>query len=262
MMLSLAYITAEGADPIAAIAAAGAAGFDGVGLRLAGPVGRPHPDSPIGDTARLKAIAGELRARGIALLDVEVLTLAEPFDPAAADMLIAGAAELGARYLQVVCEDPDLDRAADRLARLAEIARGRSLGLALEFMAFRTVDSLATAVQVTARANVPILIDALHLARSGGIAADVAALPPESVAFLQLCDAPAARPADLIHEARFDRLYPGEGALPLLPLIAALPPDRPISIEVPRASMIGRTAREQAREAFAWTQRLLVRRQP
>jgi sugar phosphate isomerase/epimerase len=52
-----------------------------------------------------------------------------------------------------------------------------------------------------------------------------------------VCDAPGAGPAasreDAVREAVGHRLAPGEGVLPLLDLLRALPPGAPISVEAP-----------------------------
>ena len=44
------------------------------------------------------------------------------------------------------------------------------------------------------RPNASVLIDNLHLARTGGTVADVAAVAPERLPYVQLCDAPANAP--------------------------------------------------------------------
>jgi sugar phosphate isomerase/epimerase len=54
--------------------------------------------------------------------------------------------------------------------------------------------------------------------------------------YVQFCDARAGRPADMqemIRQARFDRLPPGEGALPLKDFLNEIPGQLPISLEVP-----------------------------
>ena len=91
-------------------------------------------------------------------------------------------------------------------------------------------------------------IDALHLARSGGSPAAVAALPPERIAYMQLCDGPVEAPPleDLAREARNDRLSPGEGQLWLDEVLDALPDGIPISVEVPRSIDASRSAKERA----------------
>ena len=150
-----------------------------------------------------------------------------------------------------VSEDPDQQRAADRFAALCEAAARFGLRVALEFMRFRqlrTIEAAAALVNAAGRSNAGVLVDALHLSRSGGSPTAVAALPPERIAYMQLCDAPANAPRleELAQEARNDRLPPGEGALWLDELFDALPDNVPISVEVPRSIDIGRSAKERA----------------
>ena len=52
---------------------------------------------------------------------------------------------------------------------------------------------------------------------------------------MQLCDAPATPPADLIAEARTRRLLPGAGELGSTSLLDALPRDIALGVEVPLA---------------------------
>ena len=64
-----------------------------------------------------------------------------------------------------------------------------------------------------------IVLDALHLYRSDGTAADVIAAPANRLHYLQLCDGPivAGRMSegDAMQEARIGRLLPGDGQLPV-----------------------------------------------
>ena len=121
-------------------------------------------------------------------------------------------------------------------------------------MIWRPVARLEDAVDVVSRAGRPngtILIDALHLARSGGSVAAVAGLDSALIGSIQLCDAPAESPGSsgIIDEARGNRLPPGEGALPLLELLAAVGGDVPLSLEVPMARS-SLTPLERARRVF------------
>jgi sugar phosphate isomerase/epimerase len=54
----------------------------------------------------------------------------------------------------------------------------------------------------------------------------------------------------LLHAARAERLAPGEGALDLGGMLHALPPDLPISVEVPRATL-ARTLDAEQRAGLA-----------
>src|SRR2546423_13115199 len=84
--------------------------------------------------------------------------------------------------------------------------------------------------------NGGILIDPIHFDRGGSEAAEIAAVPRARLRYMQLCDAPAKRPKDiegLLHQARAERLMPGDGGLDLAGILRAVPPTLPISLEVP-----------------------------
>ncbi len=135
----------------------------------------------------------------------------------------------------------------------------------LEFMPFRALATLGqalAAVSAAGRDNVAVMVDALHLARSGGVPADVAAADPRRLAVLQLCDAPLAAPARhlLADEAREGRLLPGRGGLPLEALLAAMPPDALLACEVPLgAAQAALSPQERARAVFTATMNVLGR---
>jgi sugar phosphate isomerase/epimerase len=127
----------------------------------------------------------------------------------------------------------------------------------LEFIPFTAVPRLETAAAVVRAAAQPaagVLVDPLHLRRSGGTPAQVAALAaanPELLPYAQLCDAPLAPPPDgirgLYREAVRDRRLPGEGELPLRELLAALPAGIPLSVEAPMLALSGLPASEQTK---------------
>jgi len=74
----------------------------------------------------------------------------------------------------------------------------------------------------------------------------------------QLCDAPALRPATneaIIQEARAMRLPPGHGELPLAELLAELPDDVVLSVEVPMKN--DEPPEVRARQIFDATRELL-----
>jgi sugar phosphate isomerase/epimerase len=112
----------------------------------------------------------------------------------------------------------------------------------------QTIEAASELVRAAGRSNAGVLVDVLHLCRSGGSPAAVAVLPPGRIAYLQLCDAPAQAPPleGLALEARNDRQLPGEGELWLDDLLDALPDDIAISVEVPRSIDFGRSVNERA----------------
>jgi sugar phosphate isomerase/epimerase len=86
-----------------------------------------------------------------------------------------------------------------------------------------------------------VLVDTLHLARSGGRPADLTAVPALLLPYLQVADAPAAGPgeaAGLLDEALNGRLLPGEGALPIGETLATVPAV-PLSFEVRSRALRG-----------------------
>jgi sugar phosphate isomerase/epimerase len=108
----------------------------------------------------------------------------------------------------------------------------------LVFMRWRHVGTLGQAAEIVRRAgcrNGGVLLDALHLARSGGSPSDIRALEAGLIRSVQLCDAPIAPPSPegIIEEARNHRLPPGHGELPLRELIANLTHDVALAVEVP-----------------------------
>jgi sugar phosphate isomerase/epimerase len=145
--------------------------------------------------------------------------------------------ELGAQQVNLISIDPDLPRTFDQCAVFAELAAARGLGATLEFMPGLPIGDLErglTAVHHVGRANFRLLIDAMHFFRSNSSVDALAALGNDVIGYAQLCDVPrVSGNVSYADEARFARLPPGEGDLPLLDFVSALPRDVPVGIEIP-----------------------------
>lgn len=262
-LLSLAHLTLMVADPIALIDAAVSAEFSHIGMRIV----PPTPDAPmrpvIGDAPYQRAIRQRLTDSGLGVLDIEAFWLTAETDIAGIAPAFAFGAELGATYVVVVGNDPVRSRLIDNHARLTELAAAYGLKTSLEFIPYsevKTVGEAGDIVRASGLANAGLLVDALHLSRSGGSPSDLALLPAGMIHYLHLCDAPAALPPDLAavrREARGGRLYPGEGQLPLAALLAAAP-DVPIGIEAPDGRRAALSFGEQAQQAHAALDVLLL----
>ena len=237
----LEHLTLLGVAPPELVTVSAAAGFGAVGLRVSPATDdeRPWPMAP--GSAMLAETALRLADTGIAVLDVEAIRL-RPWPgpsrlrPTEFTPVLEAAAELGARFVNAICEDPDLSRLSDEFGRLAEEARPYAVRPVIEFMAYRTVRTLDDAVAIAAGSGGGVLIDALHVQRCGVGLDAVRAVDPGLVGYVQLCDAPLAAPADQraeITEARDGRLLPGDGELPLPGLLAALPAGVPAAVEAP-----------------------------
>lgn len=245
------------------------AGYQRVGLRMhsAAPGTKVYPVER-GQVAALRAAA---RAAGVEVFDAEFIQLSRDLDVAALDGWMATAAELGAKRVNCGAsgDDPDLARNAERFGALCDVAARHGLGVDLEFMRWRKpVASISDALEVVTRAGRPngrILVDLLHVVRSGGTAADLARVPAQFVGHVQLCDAPLAAPpeAEIPTEARERRLPPGEGELPLVELMNALPEGVPLSTEsVSHASLPGVSPLESAIRARVGALSVLARWRP
>jgi sugar phosphate isomerase/epimerase len=260
--LSLAPVTINEVDPPDLIAAAAAAGFQSVDLRVLGAPGAAPVAAVVGNQPMIAAIAAACADTGVSIFGATGVWLEPSLAVAEALPALEVAARLGAEQFLVVGNDPLETRMADNLGRLAEAAGSFGLRLALELMPYTRVNSLAKArhlVESCARPNLGLLIDALHLARAGGTPAEVAAVAPHHIAYFQLCDAPLLPPKDMILrvESLTSRLYPGEGELPLFALLDALPPDVVIDVETPVARDRHLPPEQRAALAGAATRRFL-----
>jgi sugar phosphate isomerase/epimerase len=175
---------------------------------------------------------------GLPVLDVEFIRIAAGDLGDGPRRLIEIGAELGAAHVLMISSDPDLDATADKVARLAGYAAEHGLRACLEFGVFTAVKSLGAALEVLARADdeAGLLLDPIHVDRSGAAMADLAAAPANLITYAQFCDAPAERPdpADMpavIADALDLRRLPGEGALDLSGFLSAIP-NVPLSIEL------------------------------
>jgi sugar phosphate isomerase/epimerase len=254
--LSLSHLTVLEVGPPDLITLAADAGFRSVGVRLVSPIpgGVEYPLRP-GSPAMNETLQ-RMADLGVRVFDIEVVRLAPDTDVDAYEPVFEAGAALGAQRVCVNVDDPERTRTVDRFANLCDLAARYRLGVDIEFMIWRPIARLedaAAVVAAAARPNGAILVDALHLTRSGGTAAAVARLDPRLLGSVQLCDAPAEspEPAEIINEARTARLPPGEGQLPLRQLMEALPEATPIAVEVPMTRTApDLTPLERARRVF------------
>ena len=266
--VGLEFISVLGMPPPDFVAVAAGLEVRHVGLALAPIVAQPgaFPAWSLREDAVLRReTAAALKAYGVGLSIGEGFMVrpgAEIAD-AAGDLDLLQA--LGAPCVNVLTLEPDAGRGLDQLGRFADLAGARGLKATLEFLPGTPAGDLksgAALVRQVGRPNFSLLVDSLHLFRSGGTAADVAALEPGLVGYIQLCDAPkVSRHAVYADEARYDRLVPGEGDFPLLDFLKALPRDLVVGLETPILAKAdaGQGARERLEPAVVATRDLLAR---
>jgi sugar phosphate isomerase/epimerase len=243
-LISLDHLTLFELTPPQLVEAAAASGFDHVGLRLnpAAPPGeRQHP--MLGDSPMRRETLARMRDTGVAVFDFGVFRLKQGVDLAAFEPVLESAAVLGAREAVVNGDDPDPQRLADLLRRLCELGRCYGVRMNLEPTPWTGIPTLGAAVaviQACGDVDARLMVDTIHVDRSGGTLADLAALPHALIDYIQVCDAVGPRPRDLetmIYQARNERAYPGEGDLDLVGMLSMLPEDVPLSLEAPVKSL-------------------------
>ena len=266
-IVSLDHLTVFELAPPDLVLTAALAGFTHVGMRLNPAAPGEHQHPMIGDTPMRRETLARMHAIGTRVLDVGVLRLRKDTKIADFEPVLESAAQLGASHAVVNGGEPDQSLLADLLARLCELGRGYGLTMNLEFAPWTGVPTLADALRVVEAAGRPearVLIDTIHVDRSGCRADDIAATPLALVAYAQVCDAhgPRPQPRDfdtMIFQARNERGFPGEGNLDLSAMIRALPRDIPLSLEAP-TQMLARklSALERARRGRAAVASLLA----
>jgi sugar phosphate isomerase/epimerase len=246
--LAMEFICTFGMPPVEHIELVG-----GLGLRHTGMGPAPivvlepglYPEwSMRGNPALVREVKAALAANGVSVSVGEGFVImpglgAEMF---AADLDLM--AELGASRVNVCCVEVNFDRNLAGFSRLAEMAAERGLDITVEYLPGMTIGTLPAArqlVEQSEQANAGILLDSMHLYRSGATSADIAALPAGMVKYAQLCDVPlVSKFEDYSIEARFERLAPGDGELPLAEYVAALPANVVVGLEIPMRALAER----------------------
>lgn len=215
------------------------------------------------DAALRRAMRAALRERGVRIAVGEGFLIRPETDARQFATDLELMRELGAANINVLSIESDVSRAFDQIAELAERAHDLGMQTLLEFGPLMAIPDLATALAAVRHVGQPyfrLLIDAMHWMRSGATAEDLAKLDPALVGHAQLCDAPlASRFPSYAEEAKFERMVPGTGELPLNDFVAALPRDVVIGLEVPQRSLAeaGIGPYERLRRCVEATRRLL-----
>lgn len=262
--LTLGFLNCAEVDPLALVDVAADAEFDSVGLRI---TGRRLSDAfrPIVSDARaLAEIRDRARDRGVRISNISAYHFYPEVGREHLEPLVDATAAIGAEMILVSCYDADHARFVDKLGWLSDVAAARGIRLFLEFVPFGLAKSLPVALDIVrrvAKPNFGMIVDPLHLARSGGVPRDMRSVPADRIFFAQLCDAHRTTPQgmDLPTEARTGRLDPGEGALPMGELLDELPKDLELECEFPTVANLRLPPLERARDIRAAALRFLDR---
>lgn len=175
--------------------------------------------------------------------------------------------ELGVKRICTLSIGGELNYAFDQFAVLAEMTGALGMDMVIEFgpcLGITDLQTAAAAVRHVGKPNTKLLIDTMHLCRSGSTAADVVQLGLDMVGYVQLCDAPVvSKQATYVEEAKYERMVPGTGELPLLDILKVLPSHLVIGLEVPQRALAeaGVAPQERLGACVAAAQSLLAQAQ-
>jgi sugar phosphate isomerase/epimerase len=228
------------------VAAAAAAGFDGIGLRA-----ENYWDAEA-TGLNGRAMAELAQAAGVPVREVEYVTGwgaeadRDTEQRRKEETVFAMARTFGVSHVNCgLIEKFPVDAIVEAFARLCDRA-GEDLTIALEFMPYSGVPDLATAWRVLQEANRPngsLIVDVWHWARAGMTTADLDLLPAERIVSVQLCDVRRTPMAPMRTESLGFRLPPGQGSGDAVGLVRALQArnvrPRLVAVEVISNELVG-----------------------
>ena len=264
--LGIEHQTVFGLPPVEFVNLAADLGCGYIAIALSGGPYNPHGYEPYSlrdDAALRRRMMAAMRDRGVSISLGEGFTVRPGSDISGSAADLDTMAELGVRRINTVSLDPDLSRSLDEFGLLAEMVAARGMETTIEFAPSLTISDLSaalSAVRHVARLDFRLLIDTMHLVRSGHTASDLATIDPALIGYAQLSDNTIRQRGSVYREDSIDRMVPGEGELPLREILAVLPPDIVIGLEVPMRSRAeaGEPTQERARRCIRAARDLLA----
>lgn len=265
--LGIETLSAFGLPPVAYVELAADLGCANISCGLYQVPINPHGYAPFNlkeDVGLRREMKAAMHDRGVSISLAEGLSVRPNIQARDRVDEFDAFADLGAQRVNVVSRDPDLNRTIEQFAITAEMAAARGMQVTTEFAPGLTVANLPTALEVIRRIGRPdfrLVIDTMHFIRSGSIPADLAALDPSLIAYVQLSDAlRVSQFPTYMEEAMTERRIPGQGELPLLEILRIVPRDRVVSLEVPLLSQakLGIGPLDRLRPAVAAAKNLLA----
>lgn len=248
------------------VAAAAAAGYDGIGINI-----RAYRELRAAGRSddELLDILGQ---HGQQIAEVEALSgwsaAGDQRDrsEAAADVAFHLADVFGVFYLQSVGPyEGSIGDAAKAFAALCDRAADHGLVVGLEFLPFTNVPDITTALRVVEgadRDNGGICVDSWHFTRGDDDWEALAAMPGDRVLDIQINDGPlVAEHPDYLEDCITNRRLPGEGEFDLVRFIRTLDEagtTAPVSVEIISAALDELPAAEVAQRSADATRRVLA----
>jgi sugar phosphate isomerase/epimerase len=117
----------------------------------------------------------------------------------------------------------------------------RSIATTIELAPGMTIGDPAgvvAAIEHVGRPDLRLTVDTMHWARSGYAARELREIGTETIGYVQLCDT-TLKPCmkSYLEEAMYERMAPGYGELPLADILATVPTDVVIGLEIPMRTL-------------------------
>ncbi len=246
------------------IAAAGDAGFAGIGL-FAGQYAQLSTDG-----LTIEHVRDLLAAADVCLAEIEVLAGWGAASPSEAywqfERLVWELVDaFECRYVQAIGSyEGSIADAAERFGAVCDRAAEHGAVVGLEFLPFTNIVDAADALAIVEEADRPnggVCVDIWHHARGADDLDLIRAIPPELILAVQMSDGPAAPTlADYKDDCLRHRVPPGEGefgAVEFVRTIIDLGVDVPWSLEVCNDDVWGRPGADHVRRIADGMRRVL-----
>jgi len=186
-----------------------------------------------------------LRDTGMTINDIELVKIDEntnditKFEPH-----LEAAAKLGIRNVNTNIWTDNKDFYTEKFAELCDFAASYNMMVNLEFVTWAAVNDLNAAIKLinnVKKENALILLDTLHFYRSKVTLEELRSCPKKLFKTVHICDASKAIPMDkesLVHTARAERLYVGEGAIDIASIIGCLNDNVILCLELPHVERV------------------------
>ncbi len=215
-------------DPCTFVEVAAKAGWKGTGVWF----------DPLSWTDKTtKEVRKRIDDTSLTVVDMEVVRMGPDGD--CGERLVDAASSIGAKNILTISSFDSVEATAERLNELCTYAHSSNIRVCIEFMRFTSIRTLADALKVVElvdQDNVGILVDLIHVFRSGTTYNEIRAVDAALFPYAQWCDA-MAEPSgwstkELIRDAVDDRAIPGEGNLPMEEFELLFDISVPFSVEV------------------------------
>lgn len=176
---------------------------------------------------------------GLFIHDVDLAAIYENTDVLSWERRLEAAARIGAKSVVSSIWTSNRDIYTKKFATLCDLAAQYGLTVNLEFVTWAEIKGLKDAAYLLKdvdKENARILVDTLHWHRSGVSFDDLSLCDSKWFDLIHICDIAADMPntlEEIARTGRQERLYAGEGVSPIREIVAAMPKDAILSIEIP-----------------------------